>query len=125
MIKEERENQLRIEEENKRRLEYIKKKKKLLNLKLGLIKFLIVPSIALPLSCPVIGHSIGKKESNKIDLTKTLTTTVDMNSQKVLNVNEEYLEFTTSYVASLTICEPYKKNISAYPSRNAGSMGFW
>lgn len=112
MIKEERENNLRIEEENKKRLELIRKRKKLLKLKLGLIKFLIVPSIALPMSCPIAGYAIGKRESNKINLTKTITTTVDMDNHEILNSSEDYLEYQTSYVASLTICEPYKKNIS-------------
>ena len=35
-----------------------------------------------------------------------------MDNHEILNSSEDYLEYQTSYVASLTICEPYKKNIS-------------
>lgn len=111
-IKQEKENEIRRKEESKRRLEEIKRRKMNLKLRLALIRFLALQTIILPVSCPIIGHAVGKNESNKVDLTKTITSTVDINSGRVINSKEEYCELITSYVASLTICEPYKKNIS-------------
>lgn len=77
-----------------------------------LFRFIAVPAIALPLSCPFIGYKLGKKASSKVLLTKTYTTTVDIDSQDVISSNEDYEELNTTYVASVTICDTWKKNLS-------------
>lgn len=76
---------------------------------LGLVA---VPAIAIPLSCPFIGRHIGTKESANVLLTKTITNTVDTNSGEIMSRQEEYNEFRTDYVASVTICESWRRNAS-------------
>lgn len=83
----------------------IKAKKVFFNLSL-------VPVIAIPLSCPFLGNKLGKHLSSQVLLTKTYTTTVDMDSGEVVSSSESYEELNTNYVASVTICDPWKKNLS-------------
>ncbi|MCI8588454.1 MAG: hypothetical protein HFG40_02250 [Bacilli bacterium] len=77
-----------------------------------LFNLTLVPLIVIPLSCPFLGHKLGKSLSSKIILTKTYTKTVDMDSGKVVSSSESYEELNTSYVASVTIWDPWKKNLS-------------
>lgn len=77
-----------------------------------LFNLTLIPVLAIPLSLPFIGNKIGKNLSSKVLLIKTYTTTVDMDSGEVVSSSESYEELNTSYVASVTICDPWKKNIS-------------
>lgn len=76
------------------------------------LRLVAVPAIAIPLSCPFIGRHIGSKESAKVILTKTITNMVDTDSGNIISSQEKYDELKTDYVASVTICEPWKKNAS-------------
>ncbi len=77
-----------------------------------LFSLALVPVVMIPLSCPFFGNKIGKNLSSKVLLTKTYTTTVDMDTGEVISSSEDYKELNTSYVASVTIFDPWKKNIS-------------
>lgn len=90
----------------------LKKKSTQLKIKKALINFLIIPSLVIPLSIPFIGYALGKKKSDKIDLVKTITNIVDVDNNIVKPVGDTYEEVTTRYVASVTICDPYKKSMS-------------
>lgn len=71
-----------------------------------------VVMLAAPIAIPIIGHNIGVKKSEEVMLTKTYTSMVDVDSGNVTPLAESYEELNTDYVASITICAPYKKNIS-------------
>lgn len=90
----------------------LKKKNRILDFKLLMIRFVIVPALALPLSMPFIGRSIGSNKAKEHLLTKTITQTTDMNTKSLLSHEETYETALTNYVASVTICEPWKSNIS-------------
>lgn len=122
-LEKERENYLsnlfkEINEQEINIKEYQKKLKELnlninsLKIKKMLLRLITVPALTIPLACPFIGHSIGKKASSNILLTKTITRTVDADSLDIISQSETYEELNTSYVASVTICEPWKKNLS-------------
>lgn len=127
------ERQLALENERLNRIEFLKNKlkvceegikkyqaelKKLKLSKTGLkarkviMKFAVVPAVAFPLACPFIGRHIGLKESANVILTKTITNTVDTDSGEIVESSEKFNELKTDYVASVTICEPWKKNVS-------------
>lgn len=93
-------------------LKNLKLKKTGLMAKRFFLKCAVIPAIAIPLSCPLIGRHIGQKESSKVVLTKTITNTVDTDSGDIVLSEEEYNELKTDYVASVTICEPWKRNAS-------------
>lgn len=76
------------------------------------LRLVAVPAIAIPLSCPFIGRHIGLSQSSKVLLTKTITNTVDTDTGEIIATEDNYEELTTNYVASVTICEPWKKNVS-------------
>ena len=83
-----------------------------IKLKKLLLKSITIPALVIPLICPFIGNSMGKKASSNVKLTKTITKTVDASSLEVISENESYEELKTTYVASITICNPWKRNMS-------------
>lgn len=95
---------------NKNKLEEIRKRKKLLILKKNLLNLVAGLAIAVPLSSPFLGYAIGKHASSKVNLTKTITNTIDTSDESIVSTYSEYKEFNTFYVYSLTICEPWVKN---------------
>lgn len=90
----------------------LKLNRNMIRVKKVLFNLTLVPVIALPLSCPFVGNRLGKHLSSQVHLTKTYTTTVDMDSGEVISSSEGYEELNTNYVASVTICDPWKKNLS-------------
>lgn len=110
------EKKIRICEENIKKYQATLKKLKLsktgLKARKMALRFVVVPALAIPLSCPFIGRHIGLKESAKVILTKTITNMVDADSGEIISTEEDFSELKTDYVASVTICEPWKKNVS-------------
>lgn len=105
--------------ECKDNLNKLKVARKIIYLKKLLFKLLVASAIAIPLISPFVGHSIGKNASSKVLLTKTITKTVDVDTGEIISESDSYEELTTNYVASVTICDPWKKNISGISySRN-------
>lgn len=110
------ENKIKVCSENIKKYQAELKKLKLN--KIGLkarkmaLRFVAVPALAIPLSCPFIGRHIGLKESAKVILTKTITNMVDADSGEIISTQEDFSELKTDYVASVTICEAWKKNVS-------------
>lgn len=99
-------------EKNNEKLLKLKFNRNMIKVKKVLFNLTLVPVVVLPLSCPFIGNRLGKHLSSQVQLTKTYTTTVDMDSGEVISSSEGYEELNTNYVASVTICDPWKRNLS-------------
>lgn len=93
-------------------LKKLKLSKNCLKAKRLFLRMVLVPAVAVPLACPFIGRNIGLKASSKVLLTKTITNTVDTDSGDIIESDAKYEELKTDYVASVTICDAWKKNAS-------------
>lgn len=111
-LKEERNNLLSNIKKYQDELKRLKLSSTSLKAKRLFYKLVVIPAIALPLSCPFIGRHFGIEASSKVFLTRTITNTVDTDTGKIVATEDEYKELMTDYVASVTICEPWKKNVS-------------
>ena len=72
--------------------------------------FLLIPVIALG-----AGHALGTAASNKIDEYATITRNVNLETGAIVGEpNLVYDEQETTYVATITIYEPWRKNPTGY-----------
>lgn len=83
------------------------------NLKIN--KSLLIGKVLSLVLIPIItfnaGKSIGKITSNKITEYKTITRTIDLNSDKIIgDIYEIYDENLTTYVATVLECSPWRLN---------------
>lgn len=101
-----------VVDNDQKQLKQIKQKRKVLELRKRLRQVLFGSFAVVPLAAPFVGYKIGKNASAKINLIKTITKTVDARTLEEVVKEEKYEELTTDYVYSVTICEPWHKNIS-------------
>ncbi len=71
---------------------------------------LIASYIAVPTIMVSTGCAIGVNTSNKIDEYATVTREINLETRQVLSEEKVYTDVKTSYVASITVYEPWKEN---------------
>lgn len=71
---------------------------------------LIASYIAVPTIMISTGCAIGVNASNKIDEYATVTREINLETRQVLSEEKVYTDVKTSYVASITVYEPWKEN---------------
>ena len=91
--------------ENKHKIKNLQISKNLL--KMGALSIVLVPVISI-----TAGYRIGKVKSNKIDEYKTVTRTVNLEDNSIIGKPlEEYDEHSTTYVATVLKCSPWRANV--------------
>ena len=92
------------------RKEYYSERLKDINTRLLAARAIVAAYVAVPTIMISSGYAIGNGLSNKIDEYATVTREINLETKEVLNEEKVYTDVKTSYVASITVYEPWKEN---------------
>ncbi len=104
-----------IEERNRAIESYVESKHNVKNMKMGRVgvKGKLLALLMTPVIASTAGYFIGKNMSERIDEYATTTRVVDLKKEEVVGEpTVVYDEHATTYVATITIYQPWKKNPS-------------
>ena len=92
------------------RKEYYSERLKDINTRLLAARAIVAAYVAVPTIMISSGYAIGNGLSNKIDEYATVTREINLETKEVLSEEKVYTDVKTSYVASITVYEPWKEN---------------